>query len=91
MTQRRRDKPVVREPDPSDIWAEKAAAKAAEAMAAWMKGSLALARPMSSLTKGEMNLMAVSAIHSWIVSSSERMIETADPDEREKLKQFLMG
>jgi hypothetical protein len=63
---------VARPVDPADVWDDATAEKAAVAMAAWLKGSLHLSRPISSLTKTEMKNLALVANHTWIVEMSRR-------------------
>jgi hypothetical protein len=75
----------------ADVWEDQTAEKAALAMAAWMKRSVHLSRPLSSLTKVEMKNLALAAINCWIVAASHRVAETPDPNERTKLHNLLMG
>jgi ornithine cyclodeaminase/alanine dehydrogenase-like protein (mu-crystallin family) len=82
---------VAREPDAADVWEDATALKAALLMGAWLKGSVHLSRPVSSLTKAEMKTLAMIAFHSWVVEMSHRVTSDIDPAERKKLNQLLMG
>lgn len=86
---REKTKPAPRPVDPADVWQEAVAGKAAKAMAAWMKGSVHLSRPLRTLTMPEMKTLAITAIHTWIVEASNRAGQKIDPDERNKLYKLL--
>lgn len=82
-------KPVSREVDPAEVWAAATNEKAARAMAAWLKGSVHLSRIIGSLTLGEMQALASTANHVWIVEASRRRSVEPDPAQREKLQNLL--
>lgn len=88
---RRRNKPVAREQTADDVWAAGANAKVAEAMAAWLKGSVHLSRPISSLTRDEMTRLATNAVNTWIVLASQRVNDKTIPADalKSKLRMLL--
>jgi hypothetical protein len=81
-------KPAKREVTDADVWAAEANEKVAAQMAAWLKGSVNLARPIASLTRDEMTRLASVAVGTWIALASQRKGETIGI-EKEKLHVLL--
>jgi len=84
------NKPLARAWSEDDAWVDEVAVKAAEEMARWLKGSLHLSRPISSLTRLEMKALALAAIDTWVVNASRRLLTTVDEDEKSRLNTLLM-
>jgi hypothetical protein len=83
---------VKPERPPDDLaveWVTAVNDKAVKAMVAWLKGSLHLSRPISSLTRHEMSALAQTAIHVFIIEASHRVTVEPDPVRREKMKILL--
>jgi hypothetical protein len=77
--------------DAADLWEQQVMTKCAKAMAVWLKGSVRLTRPINSLTKDELEKMAIQAVHTWIVEASHRISQPIAPDEHKKLKTLLFS
>jgi len=83
-----REKVEPRAVHPADVWAADAAAAVAVSMAAWLKGSVQLSRPISSLTRDELERLATGAINTWIVLASKRMADM--PEDSREIRKLLM-
>lgn len=82
-------KPVAKEPDPAELWAERVNEKCALAIAGWLKGSVHLSRTIGSLKLPEVKAMAAAACHTWIVEASRRRFVEPDPVQKAKLQNLL--
>ena len=89
MTRRSHSNPDAKPRDPADAWEDAVVKQCAAAMGGWLKGSLHLSRPISSLTKVEVETLARIAIHLWIVEATNRVNEKINPVEMRKLKTLL--
>lgn len=75
--------------DPAEVWAMATNEKAARAMAQWLKASVFLSRTIASLKLSEMQAMAATANHVWIVEASRRVKHEPDPVQKTKLQTLL--
>jgi len=74
-----------------DEWQAHATTEAALAMGRWLEARGRLDRPIASLTRRDLECMAVSAISRFIVLASERRTAAPGEEEREHLDLLLMG
>lgn len=69
----RKEKPPKYVPTPDDEWRAKRMESCAKAGAQWLKGSVNLMRPISSLTLPELTALAQNITDRWIVVTSHRI------------------
>ena len=74
-----------------DEWQAHVTTEAALAMGRWLEARGRLDRPIASLTRKDLECMAVSAISRFIVLACERRPAAPDEEERSALDLLLMG
>ena len=74
-----------------DEWQAHVTTEAALAMGRWLEARGRLDRPIASLTRRDLECMAVSAISRFIVLAAERRSAAPDKEERSALDLLLMG
>jgi len=74
-----------------DEWQAHVTTEAALAMGRWLEARGRLDRPIATLTRKDLECMAMSAISRFIVLASERRTAAPDAEERENLERLLMG
>ena len=77
-----------------DEWQAHVTTEAALAIGRWLEARGRLDRPIASLTRRDLECMAVNAISRFIVLAAERRAAVAqppDPRERAALELLLMG
>ena len=70
---RRRPDKASRPPSEADRWQAQVTREAALEIGKWLEARGRLHQPVASLTLGDLEAMAVSAISRWIVLQSERL------------------
>lgn len=75
----------------ADEWQAHVTGEAAMAIGHWLEARGRLERPIRSLTRRDLEAMAVAAIGRFIVLASERRTRAPDPAEREALDCLLIG
>ena len=74
-----------------DEWQAHVTTEAALAMGRWLEARGRLDRPIASLSRKDLECMAVSAISRFIVLASERRTAAPDKEEQDALDLLLMG
>ena len=74
-----------------DQWQAHVTTEAALAMGRWLEARGRLDRPIASLTRRDLECMAMSSISRFIVLASERRTAAPDEEERSTLDLLLMG
>lgn len=85
--------PPVRErpPNPDDQWVDELRTSCARAMGQHLKGSVNLMRPISSLTRPELEALAEACTAHWIVAVSKKKADEALSPTLREFKQLLLG
>ncbi|NYS26418.1 hypothetical protein HUK65_15635 [Rhodobacteraceae bacterium 2376] len=74
-----------------DEWQAHVTTEAALAMGRWLEARGRLDRPIASLSRKDLECMALNAISRFIVLAAERRTQAPDPAERDALELLLMG
>ena len=74
-----------------DEWQAHVTTEAALAMGRWLEARGRLDRPIASLSRKDLECMALNAISRFIVLASERRKAAPDQEERDALDLLLMG
>ena len=74
-----------------DEWQARVTTESALAMGRWLEARGRLDRPIASLSRKDLECMAVSAISRFVVLASERRNAAPDAEERRALDLLLMG
>ena len=74
-----------------DEWQAHVTTEAALAMGRWLEARGRLDRPIASLSRKDLECMALNAISRFIVLASERRTAAPDEEERSALDLLLMG
>lgn len=72
-------------------WQARVITQAALAMGRWLEARGRLDRPIASLTRKDLECMAMSAISRFIVLAADRRTAAPDREERDALDLFLTG
>jgi hypothetical protein len=75
----------------TDEWQAHVTTEAALAMGRWLEARGRLDRPIASLTRRDLELMAENAIARFIVLACERRTAAPDEEERSALDRLLMA
>ena len=88
-----KEKPALRErpPNPDDQWCDALRTSCARAMGQHLKGSINLMRPISSLTKPELEALAEACTAHWIVEVSKKVAQEKLTPTLREFKQLLLG
>ena len=60
-------------------------------MGRWLEARGRLDRPIATLTRKDLECMALNAISRFVVLASKRRTQAPDPEERDMLDLLLMG